>query len=159
MTLSGMGSLRLWHSSVTEPRVGRCGHELSGKQRTWCSPECSAAAARETRLAAIFSITPAEYDAILAYQGGGCGICGRPPKEGKRLAVDHDHQTGFVRGLLDFYCNKRVLGARSAEVLIKTAAYVTDPPARHVLGDRVAPGRPPKKRTKRPYNSRRKVAR
>jgi hypothetical protein len=44
-------------------------------------------------------------------------------------------------------CNKRVLGARSAEVLIKTAAYVTDPPARRVLGDRVAVGRPPKKRT------------
>jgi hypothetical protein len=43
-------------------------------------------------------------------------------------------------------CNKRVLGARSAEVLIKTAAYVTDPPARRVLGDRVAAGRPPKKR-------------
>ena len=144
---------------MTEPRLGRCGHELTGQQRVWCSPECSAHAARTTRLAAIFSITPEEYDLILAEQGGGCGICSKPPKPGKRHAVDHDHQTGFVRGLLCFYCNKRVLGARTAEVLVKTAAYVTDPPARRVLGDRVAPGRPPKKRTsraKRPYNSRRR---
>lgn len=106
--------------------------------------------ARQKRLDTIFNITPAEYDAILEEQGGGCGICGRAPSEGKRHAVDHDHKTGFVRGLLCFMCNKRVLGARSAEVLIKTAAYVTDPPARRVLGDRVAPGRPKKKRrTKR----------
>jgi hypothetical protein len=123
-----------------------CGTPLTGRQRRWCSPECSTAEARRARLKAHFDITPEEYDAILAHQGGGCGICGKPPKAGKRLAVDHDHQTGLVRGLLDFYCNKRVLGARNAEVLIKTAAYVTDPPARAVIGDRVAAGRPKKKR-------------
>lgn len=115
----------------------------------WCSPECSAAAARATRLAAVFSITPEEYDLILEAQQGTCGICDKPPKVGKRLAVDHDHTTGFIRGLLCFFCNKRVLGARSADVLIRTAAYVQNPPARRVLGDRVAPGRPPSKRKPR----------
>jgi hypothetical protein len=135
--------------AVDEPRLGRCGHQLVGQQRTWCSPECQKDAARADRLMSIFRITPAEYDQILTEQGGGCGICGRQPTPGKRHAVDHDHKTGFVRGLLCFMCNKRVLGARSAEVLVKTAAYVTDPPARRVIGDRVAPGRPAKKRTKR----------
>lgn len=144
---------------MTVPKMGRCGHPLASRQRTWCSPECQKDAARATRLAAIFDITPDEYDQVLAEQHGLCAICGRPPKPGKRLAVDHDHTTGFVRGLLCFMCNKRVLGARSADVLVKTAAYVTDPPARRVLGDRVAPGRPKKKRTKRPYNSRKKVQR
>jgi hypothetical protein len=130
-------------------RLGRCGHELTGQQRTWCSDQCQKDAARTQRLLAIFNITPVEYDQILSVQDGGCGICGRKPTPGKRHAVDHDHKTGFVRGLLCFMCNKRVLGARSAEILVKTAAYVTDPPARRVIGDRVAAGRPPKKRRTR----------
>lgn len=127
-----------------------CAGPLTGSQRKWCSETCSKEAARAARLRATFDISIYEYDQILAYQGNACAICRRPPKSGKRLAVDHDHQTGFVRGLLCFMCNRRVLGARSAEVLIKTAAYVTDPPARRALGrDVVAPGRPTKKRKPR----------
>jgi hypothetical protein len=136
-----------------------CQKELVGRQRKWCSETCSKDGARAVRLASIFNLTPDEYDQILAYQGGVCAICGKPPKAGKRLAVDHDHQTGYVRGLLDFMCNKRVLGARSADVLVKTAAYVTNPPAREALGrDVVAPGRPKKKRTTKRKPRRRKAA-
>jgi hypothetical protein len=135
-----------------------CGSALSGRQRKWCSEQCSKDGARAVRLAQVFNITPEDYDKILAHQDGKCGICRRLPKPGKRLAVDHDHQTGFVRGLLCFMCNKRVLGARSAEVLVKTAAYVTDPPARKALGrDVVAPGRPKKKRKPRRTPQRRKA--
>lgn len=127
-----------------------CGSALSGRQRKWCSEQCSKDGARATRLAQIFNLTPDEYDQILEYQGGVCAICGRPPKPGKRLAVDHDHATGHVRGLLDFVCNRRVLGARSADILVKTAAYVTDPPALKALGRNVvANGRPKKKRKRR----------
>jgi hypothetical protein len=127
-----------------------CGAELTGRQRKWCSEQCQKDGARADRLRAVFDISPDEYDLILKYQDGRCAICNRPPKPGKRLAVDHDHQTGFIRGLLCFLCNRRVLGARSAEVLVKTAAYVTDPPARKALGrDVIAPGRPKKKRKPR----------
>lgn len=127
----------------------RCGNELVGRQTKWCSAECQSLAAREKRLGEHFSITAEEYDAILAFQGGACAVCKRPPKDGKRLAVDHDHQTGYVRGLLCFYDNKRVLGARTASAIVALAAYVTDPPARHVVGDRVAAGRPRKQRRSR----------
>ena len=47
----------------------------------------------------------AEYDALLAAQGGGCAICGNAPKT-RRLHVDHDHKTGKVRGLLCHRCNR-----------------------------------------------------
>lgn len=134
-----------------------CGTELTGRQKKWCSTDCSTKEARRVRLDKTFAITPEEYEAILQEQGGGCGICGRPPRDGKRLAVDHDHKTGFVRGLLCFYDNRRVLGARSADVIIRTAAYVTNPPARRVIGDRVAPGRPAVKRKPRRRTTRRKV--
>ena len=47
---------------------------------------------------------------MLEEQGGVCAICKRPErpvggKEPKRLSVDHDHDTGQVRGLLCKWCN------------------------------------------------------
>ena len=54
-----------------------------------------------------FGLTPEDYDAMLALQSGGCAICGRSPysKRFTRLAVDHDHQSGSIRGLLCHRCN------------------------------------------------------
>src|SRR5438445_9289465 len=46
-----------------------------------------------------------EYDAMSEYQRGVCAICGKEPTDGERLAVDHDHATGRVRGLLCRGCN------------------------------------------------------
>lgn len=51
-----------------------------------------------------FGITRERYEAILDEQGGVCAICKVAPTT-KRLAVDHDHQTGEVRGLLCLSCN------------------------------------------------------
>lgn len=134
----------------------RCGDELTGKRRSWCSESCQKAASRERRLREHFNISADDYDRILEYQGGVCAVCKRPPKPGKRLVVDHDHQTGYVRGLLCFFDNKRVLGARTAAAIVALADYVTDPPARAALGrDVVAPGRPPKRR--RPAGRKRKA--
>jgi hypothetical protein len=62
-----------------------------------------------------YGITRKEYDALFASQGGVCAICRRPEyasqrKDGKpsALAVDHDHQTGDVRGLLCAKCNQGI---------------------------------------------------
>ena len=44
------------------------------------------------------------YDVLLAEQGGVCAVCGHPPKV-KKLALDHDHKTGKLRGLLCYACN------------------------------------------------------
>jgi hypothetical protein len=54
-------------------------------------------------------LTIAQYDELLEAQGGVCAICGRPPKN-RRLAVDHNHKTGKIRGLLCWVCNLKVLG-------------------------------------------------
>lgn len=57
-----------------------------------------------------YGFTQARYEALLEAQGGGCAICGRRPMEvpharGHRFAIDHDHVTGFVRGVLCAPCN------------------------------------------------------
>lgn len=53
-----------------------------------------------------FGITEEEYEALLKRQNGVCAICKGPPDtRWKRLAVDHDHVTREVRGLLCMVCN------------------------------------------------------
>jgi hypothetical protein len=71
-----------------------------------------------------FGLSVAEYDTMLAEQGGVCAIC-RAPEDGKRLAVDHCHTTGAVRGLLCQRCNRGIGHfAESAERLRAAANYV-----------------------------------
>lgn len=54
-----------------------------------------------------YGITEAEYQEILKSQGGVCCLCGanHPGGRKKTFAVDHDHQTKRVRGLLCWKCN------------------------------------------------------
>ena len=56
-------------------------------------------AAHNTRLKAVYDIDRPTYEKLLAFQGGRCYIC-RQEAHSTRLAVDHDHVTGAVRGLL-----------------------------------------------------------
>ena len=56
-----------------------------------------------------FGISLEDYEELLEKQGGVCAICKNKCPSGRRLAVDHDHVTKRVRGLLCCNCN-RVLG-------------------------------------------------
>jgi len=66
------------------------------------------AKAYERHVQKTYGLEPGQYDALLSSQGGRCAICGNKPVK-RRLAVDHDHITGRVRGLLCMRCN-RALG-------------------------------------------------
>lgn len=111
----------------------------------WCKG-CS----REQKVEKRYGLTPAEYDALLAFQGGVCGVCGKPPKEGQRLSVDHSHRSKKIRGLLDTYCNYRLVGAMSDNVerVAAVYAYMVSPPAEQVVGERYVPTPPRKARKK-----------
>lgn len=72
-----------------------------------------------------YGITAEEYERMLEEQGGACAICRRSPDPKKALAVDHDHRTGQVRGLLCDPCN-RAIGqlADDPERLERGAGYL-----------------------------------
>jgi hypothetical protein len=123
---------------------------------TWCDPDALAETVKPTLrdryLMLQYGITENEYQRILEVQGGGCFICGRPPKSIK-LSVDHEHSTGIVRGILCMACNKAVAYLRDRAFYANRAeVYLTSPPAPRALGRRVQgrPGRSTRKwRTKR----------
>jgi predicted nucleic acid-binding Zn ribbon protein len=61
---------------------------------------------RQSNLFRRFGITEADYLRMLDDQGGQCAICGTStPGTSGVFAVDHDHETGKVRGLLCRSCN------------------------------------------------------
>lgn len=70
-----------------------------------------------------YGITLEDYERMHAEQGGVCAICKKdaPGGRGKRFHVDHDHQTGAVRGLLCHQCNVS-LGAFEENVDVMRAA-------------------------------------
>jgi hypothetical protein len=74
-----------------------------------------------------------EYQALVESQGGLCAIC-REPETAMRggvirpLCIDHDHETGVVRGLLCSRCNTAVgLMLDDPDRLREAVAYLTIP--------------------------------
>lgn len=54
-------------------------------------------------------ITRDQYVLMEQAQGGVCQICKKPPRDKQNMAIDHNHRTNQVRGLLCKQCN-RALG-------------------------------------------------
>jgi hypothetical protein len=81
---------------------------------------------RGIQLKSLYGITAAEFDRMLAEQGGRCAIC-RAERPGSRgdWRVDHDQVTGQVRGLLCDACNTGIGKLRhDPEILRAAARYV-----------------------------------
>jgi len=82
-----------------------------------------------------YGITPEQYWALYEAQGGSCYICERATGKTKRLAVDHDHNSGYVRGLLCGPCNKLLGHARDdGEFFLRAFEYLREPPAHAIIG-------------------------
>jgi Recombination endonuclease VII len=77
---------------------------------------------RKSHLKRNYGLTLEAFEALLASQGGGCAICGRPDADN----VDHDHGTGRVRGILCFQCNVAIGLLRDSEERARSAtAYIS----------------------------------
>lgn len=94
---------------------------------------CASRAAWEAMLPRTYQIhgrpfTADDYRILFKAQRGRCCICGRESPS-RRLATDHDHETGQVRGLLcpdpEWGCNYAILGKiRSLAMARRIPAYL-----------------------------------
>lgn len=81
---------------------------------------------RRYTLKKIFGITPEIYEELLQKQNENCAICQRHYTHfNKRLAVDHCHKTGLIRGLLCLYCNRGLAAYHDkADYFRRAAGYL-----------------------------------
>lgn len=100
------------------------------KKCSWCkyllredeiSPSsnyCKECIARH-RAQKVYKLTDSKYGQMFTNQNGLCAICNG--KCNRRLAVDHDHKTGKVRGLLCIRCNFLLGYAKDNEEILENA--------------------------------------
>lgn len=109
------------------------------------------ALARARILKQAFDITPSEWDKVFVFQEGVCFVCGRP-SIGKRLALDHSHDSGIARALLCHACNAllgkiennfkrfglhKVQGLTIERALLRIISLLANPPVTQALGRQV----------------------
>lgn len=75
-----------------------------------------------------YGITAEQYTRLFNFQEGRCRICRNSAENEKRkLAVDHDHITGRIRGLLCARCNNGLGYFRDNIITMKAAiAYLEE---------------------------------
>ena len=74
------------------------------------------------RLRDVYKISLDDYDAMLLDQGHVCAICNLDFDENRDAAVDHDHETGRVRGIVHTRCNAAIAFLKESPSLCRMAA-------------------------------------
>lgn len=80
---------------------------------------------RATERKRLYGLSESDFQSLLVAHKGKCAICGNPAPIGGVLRVDHDHQSGRVRGLLCNRCNLLLgLAKDDPERLLEAALYL-----------------------------------
>lgn len=97
--------------------------------------------AHTAQIKAKYGLSSADYWKLFDQQAHSCAVCKRFPRA-RKLAVDHRHSDGLIRGLLCWKCNY-VIGMLSdrPEAFANIAEYLTNPPAVAIIGERKVPVR------------------
>jgi len=124
-----LAAKRAWYQANRETVIAKVrqwqrDHKDIVNERNRAYREANPSAMRDWHLQRAFGMTQADYDAILRAQGGGCAICGKPPGT-RSLHIDHDHESGEIRGLLCVSCNNALGQFKDdVELLARACSYL-----------------------------------
>jgi hypothetical protein len=115
------------HRSTSDGRAGYCKECAKAYSRAYTKRNAKIIRRRQRRW--LYGPAADVYDDLLTAQSHACAICGEPPQEGRNLHVDHDHDTGAIRGLLCGNCNTGLgLFKDDPELLSRATEYLAAPP-------------------------------
>lgn len=103
-----------------------CIREYNQEQRNNTSPKRR----REISILYNYGLQPEDYRRLMEEQRNGCAVCGASHNRGQKLVeeyplvVDHDHNTGIVRGLLCDWCNRGLHAIEETEWRKKAEDYL-----------------------------------
>ena len=120
---------RAYHSEDLEAfvKASSCRHGYSRQCKECKSKAVSPEKRRELNLQRLYGITLEDYDMMILAQDGKCAICETTSPRGNtgRFHVDHNHDTGEVRGLLCSNCNTGIgLLQDSSKIVLKALNYL-----------------------------------
>jgi predicted nucleic acid-binding Zn-ribbon protein len=111
-----------YYHKPLEGRYSTHGEKIKESVRRWNKTNDNK---RRRNLRERYGITIEEYESLLELQDHKCAICGKSMDEGRRLAVDHDHKTKKIRGIIHLRCNTAIaLFGESPEICRKAAEYL-----------------------------------
>lgn len=107
------------HASARDGRGSYC--KPCHNARTRATRQRLYGGSREYHLRRRYGVTSAQVDTMVEVQFGKCAVCQTAPAE----HVDHDHETGAVRGILCFNCNGALGHVRDRiDVLLAAIDYL-----------------------------------
>ena len=120
-----------WHALSPEEKKKRHTQRDKDKVRAYSKKRYHKMTPEERQARSLkthWRMTVAEYEALIAAQGGVCKICKRPPKK-QRLVLDHDHarpvhKKHAIRGGLCPRCNGVLIAALEDPLLENACAYL-----------------------------------
>lgn len=114
-------------NSLAKNRYWKYPEKNRSRARDWRKkqPQYSKNKDMDTRIKRTFGISLDQYNYMLSKQDNKCAICFGKNHNNKKLAIDHDHITGKVRGLLCSRCNTVIgLAKDSGDLLRKIINYI-----------------------------------
>lgn len=115
------GTCRLCKSDYNQDRAAK----RADQRKEWLTTKSRYEFYR--KLQRDYGLTQQDYVNMLTACASGCMICGTHMADA-RICVDHDHNTGQVRGLLCYKCNAAIGMLRDSPTIIRQALTYLETP-------------------------------
>ncbi len=131
---SGSSKWELRYGATQQCGDVGCQAELRRDNQTGlCRKHAAPLFARKSALGR-YGITEGQYQEMIQAQDGRCSVCTDPLDMAKKTHLDHNHQTGRLRGVLCHGCNVGIGNMKDSVTVLRAAADYLDRHARLAEG-------------------------